>query len=36
MKVQIYTNGYYVTTTTVNAKTARELQNNGFVLKMVK
>ena len=36
MKVQIYTNGYYVTTTTVNEQTARELQNNGFVLKMVK
>ena len=36
MKVQIYTNGFYITTTTVNEQTARELQNNGFVLKMVK
>lgn len=36
MIVKIFVNGYYVTTTKVNDKTARELQNNGFVLKMVK
>ena len=36
MKVNIYLNGYYITTTKVNTQTARTLQNNGFVLKMVK
>ena len=36
MIVKIFINGYYVTTTKVNNTTARELQNNGFVLEMVK
>lgn len=36
MKVKIYLNGFYITTTKVNNETARELQNSGFVLKMVK
>lgn len=36
MIVKIFVNGYYITTTKVNTQTARELQNNGFVLKMVK
>ena len=36
MKVKIYYDGFYITTKTLNAHTVRKLQNNGFVLKMVK
>lgn len=36
MKVNIYANGYYVATTKVNESTAKELQNCGFVLELVK
>ena len=36
MKVNIYIDGYLITTTRVNNETAKELQKNGFVLEMVK
>ena len=36
MKVNIYMNGYYITTTKVNNETIKTLQDNGFVLESVK
>ena len=36
MKVKLYANGYFIATIKVNRETAVELQNNGFVLEMVK
>lgn len=36
MKVNIYANGYYIATAKVNEATAKQLQNNGFVLELVK
>lgn len=36
MKVNIYLNGWLICTTRINNQTAQQLQNDGFVLEMVK